>query len=340
MSTKPSSPDYDPYEHALEIRDDIENAWNMEASKEFRLTKRALTAERNAELRAENNARMAKRDQESARLAEQRLNTNEALALLRLEQRQTERSEIDARARRVEQAQAEARAERADRANRTLAFRQSQAQERADRRNAGPGFKYQGASAPSVSSNTKGVQTGQGWNPSKGGVASFIIAVTTIGAITSVAADVQASPLPVVMPDGTRIPPHLRVLGGVLIAGTVALVINEIYPAAGALMGLGILTIVVIPNLLTVAPQFGSALKLKGAKQSPFAGVGGGSAPALFDPNVNISTPQGEAAIRAWIKAHPGDVPFKTTDPKSPQAKWNRFAMSQFALTHPVDGSI
>lgn|SRR5262245_48233445 len=148
--------------------------------------------------------------------------------------------------------------ERRERNARTQAFREAQAEERARRREDETqrrqrqqlyGAATPSPSAPKFSTATQGVvPTGGGFAPNKEAVAKFIIAATALSAIFAVANDLGKAPTK--LPDGVKVPQHLRSLGGVFVAGTVALVVNEVYPAAGLVLGAGIFTLIFLPNVV------------------------------------------------------------------------------------------
>jgi hypothetical protein len=221
----------------------------------------------------------------------------------------TARNEANIAERQRAQAVREARAEQ----NRLDAERRRQ--ERAAAQDAPT---YRGAQAPSFTTGTTGV----GGGPNKEAVAKFIILATALGALGALAQSVNGSKPPLVLPDGTKVPAHLASLGGAFIAGTVALIVNEVYPGAGLVLGAGIVVLVVIPNWTPLLSQLGTL----GGGASPFKGT---------NPSVNTNTPEGRQAL-AFIHAHPGKAPFPGAKPGSTQAWWNTYAANTFANSqHP-----
>jgi hypothetical protein len=140
------------------------------------------------------------------------------------------------------------------------AYRQSRDEERDARRDAA-GQTQQKFSAPSFSRPGRGVvPSGGGWEPDRAAVAKFIIFATALGALGAVANDIVNKAPAAKLADGTKVPQHLRSFGGALIAGVIALVVNEVYPAGGAVMGAGIVGLVVIPNWTPLIPKIGDVL--------------------------------------------------------------------------------
>jgi hypothetical protein len=179
------------------------------------------------------------------------------------------------------------------------AYREQQDAERARRRQADDERRAaagrEGLSAPTVSTGGKGiVPSGGGWAPDKNAVAKFIIFATALAALgTIINGSSGKAPGTVQQINGVTIPAHLRSLGGSFIAGAIALVVNEVYPAAGAVLGAGIVGIIVIPTWAKVIPKIG-ALSFTGVPVSvgggpgvsnlpgnPFAGPGGLQNPAV-----------------------------------------------------------
>lgn len=155
-----------------------------------------------------------------------------------------------------------ARAQRNARFAQQQAYRESVLADRQAKRRA-QGYRGLGRAGSQLggASYSTGVPS-VGGGPSKEAVAKFIIFATALAAIGAVAHDVSKAPLP---PEqfttGTgvkvKIPQHLRSLGGAFIAGTIALVINEVYPAAGLVMGAGIVGLVVIPTWTPILNRLG-----------------------------------------------------------------------------------
>lgn len=166
--------------------------------------------------------------------------------------------------------------------------------ERAERRNAADRQRRRAAAGgPSFSTGQQGVvPSGGGWSPNKSAVAKFIIFATALGALgTLINSTSGKSPDTVQQINGVTIPTHLRSLAGTFIAGAVALIVNEMYPAGGAVLGAGIVGLIVIPNWTPALARIGAlsftGLPVKvggGVSNLPgnkFAGPGGLVNPAV-----------------------------------------------------------
>lgn len=96
-------------------------------------------------------------------------------------------------------------------------------------------------SAPTFSSGSTSTGTG---NLDRATTARIIVVIVALSAIGTVAHDAIVGPAPsapVKVGNGTVNPPtHLRTLGAVLVMGTVALIVNELDPGVGLILGLGI----------------------------------------------------------------------------------------------------
>lgn len=217
-----------------------------------------------------------------------------------------------------------ARQQRAARDAQTQAYRNTVLQQRQTARRTQSARRLAGAlPSGTTSGRSTGIApTGGGWSPDKGSTAKFIIFATGLAAIVSVATDVGGTPEPrsVTTNNGVtiKVPRHLRAFGGVFVAGAIALLLNEFMPAAGVLLGAGILFIVVVPGAETIFGTIGGNV-FGGGLKAATAPKGGGSA-------VNPNTPASQAIV-SWIEGHPGKLPFP--NPKNDTEKfWNTFAQN------------
>lgn len=155
--------------------------------------------------------------------------------------------------------------------------------------------------------------------------ARIIILATALSAIVVVVRDAQgAAPGKTTVSTGAgqtvTVPTHLRSLGGVFIAGTVALVVNEVNPEIGLLMGLGLGFVTL--GSTDVFSRIGGGFFGKTTTLQP--GPGGAGTVPPPDPNTDpiyraalaAGWPaNGTAAQKsAWLKAHPG-VPVQQLKP-------------------------
>lgn len=163
--------------------------------------------------------------------------------------------------------------------------------------------------------------------PDKGTSARIIVIVTTIAAIGTVAHDAIVGGTPqkttVKVGNGTvTVPTHLRTLGAVLIMGTIALVVNEVDPGVGLVLGIAL-------GLDVAANTFLGTDGLFARLQSGIFGAGGATpnAKPLTNAPASGTSPSSQSMI-AWILAHPGQLPNPNAGPND---FWNTYARNTAA---------
>jgi hypothetical protein len=288
MSTNKRSADFDPDEYAFKVQQemddlvrDLDLGQRLADARDVRNANRARSNEISAE-----NARIAEeRNKRSADLAQQRLFTNQQAKEASLAQRQREKEALEARNAQSLAQKEQARLDRERRYQENAAYRDAQAEARAQRRAQGQ------RTGPRFSTGTSGLVPAQKGGPSKEAVARFIVLVTVVSAAVSVIKSVQGGSKPAPVKSTTvngnpiTVPAHLHSLAGAFIAGTVSLIVNEIYPAAGLLFGVGMITFLIVPDFSGTLGAIGSGLFGKAPKASgkpKNAPVGGGGPGTKF----------------------------------------------------------
>ena len=223
-----TSPDYDPVNEALDV------GYGIGRSEERKRRTQHVERARRGGKRA--GAAQAKRDAEEDRRRRAQ-KTREANAQLRA-RRAARTEEQTAATRRGAYRAGVADAKRqADARRRAQQDAQRQARGTQSSATAAPGLRAPNPNLPLVG--------GLSMNPDRTSSARIIMACVAMSAIAVVIRDTRGQPAgqTFVQSGGTnvQVPAHLRSLGGVFIAGTIALIVNEAQPGIGLAAGLVLL---------------------------------------------------------------------------------------------------
>jgi hypothetical protein len=294
--------DFDIYEAMSEMGDDWERFLKGGAVQ--------ARFQRNANVAADQATRRA-RDAQDFFLGKKKMKLQKQLA--RQRQLDQDRTDAERRARREQRSGEYARTQgfreesaqyRRQRDAEQQAYREAQDAARQDRRDAAS------RTPASFSTGTSGVvPSGGGWSPNKESVAKFIIFATALGAIGAVANDLSRHTQATTLSNGVKVPAHLRALGGAFIAGTIALILNEVYPAAGAVMGAGIVGIIVIPNWTPLLGKIGGVFDAKTVGPKAPATGGSSNLPKSLPPQGGVWLPGGNPGPQRG--ASPGTGPIE-----------------------------